>query len=95
MVARVSTYSGDPDALVDGFGGQADAIERIEGFERAYLLVDRDANRAISITFWDSLAALESSAEQANRMREQATSPSGGSIDSVESYEVAMTLGAA
>jgi heme-degrading monooxygenase HmoA len=91
MFARVSTYSGEGDALVEGFSDQTDAIEQVEGFERAYLLVDREKGKAISITFWASESALEQSAEQANRMREEATSPSGGSIESVESYEVAIT----
>jgi heme-degrading monooxygenase HmoA len=95
MVARVSTYSGDGDALVEGFSGQTEALEQVDGFEKAYFLVDREKGRAVSITFWSSESALQESAARADQMREEATGPSGASIDSVDSYEVAITVGSA
>jgi hypothetical protein len=47
----------------------------------------------MSITLWESETAMRESAERADRMREEATEPSGASIQSVEGYEVAITAG--
>ncbi len=93
MFARVSTYQGDADGLVEGFSGQTDALEQVDGFEGAYFLVDRQSGKAMSVTLWESEAAMKESAERANRMREEATQPSGAAIQSVEGYEVAITAG--
>ena len=92
MHARVSTYVGASDDLVAGFEGATDPLREIEGFEAAYFLVDRDAGKAMSITLWESKEALEASVERANQLREEATSPAGISIQSVDHYEVAIQL---
>jgi heme-degrading monooxygenase HmoA len=93
MFARVSTYQGEAEDLVEGFSGQTDALEKVDGFDGAYFLIDRQSGKAMSVTLWESEAAMKESAEQANRMREEATQPSGASIQSVEGYEVAITAG--
>lgn len=92
MFARVSTYGGASDDLVAGFEGATDPLRQIEGFEGAYLLVDRAGGKAMSITLWESEQALEASVERANQLREEATSPAGISIESVDHYEVAIKL---
>jgi hypothetical protein len=46
----------------------------------------------MSITLWESEAALQASAERAHRMRTQASEPADASIDAVESYDVPMTV---
>jgi len=94
MHARVSTYHGDePEKFEEGLRTVTPQLESIAGFSHALFLIDRQSGKAISITVWDSEEALTASAEQANQMRQQATEPSGASIDSVEQYEVAMTVG--
>lgn len=93
MYARVSTYEGDAEPLREGFQGQTEALEQLDGFERAYFLVEPDSGTAISITLWESKEALDASAEAANRMREDATKPSDAAITSVQSYEVAISVG--
>jgi heme-degrading monooxygenase HmoA len=93
MHARVSTYSGEADALREGLDSQSDALQQLDGFQGAYLLVDGENRRGITITLWESEAALQESSERANQMREAATEPSGASIESVDSYEVALTVG--
>ena len=92
MHARVSTYTGDGDALVQGFESVRGPLEEMEGFTRAYFLVDRAGGRGMSITMWESEDALNESVERANQMREQATDQAGASIESVEHYEVALTI---
>lgn len=95
MHARVSTYTGDADRLLEGFQGATGPLEKVEGFSQAYFLVDRANNKAISITMWESEDALLASAAQADELRKGATAPSGSTIDSVAHYEVALTAGAA
>jgi heme-degrading monooxygenase HmoA len=94
MHARVSIYEGDVDAFVDGFERQTDLVRQLDGFVRAYLLVDRDAGRAMVVALWDSEEALAASAERAAHLREEATEAAGGSVDSVVSYEVALDVAA-
>lgn len=42
----------------------------------------------MTITLWEDESSLEASAEAANRLRSDATTSYGGSIESVESFEV-------
>jgi heme-degrading monooxygenase HmoA len=93
MFARVSTYEGDAEALREGFERVTGPLEQLDGFERAYFMVDRDSGRAMSVTLWESREALETSTEAANRLRDDATQPSDAAIKSVDSYEVAVTAG--
>jgi heme-degrading monooxygenase HmoA len=96
MYARVSSYSvDDADKLVDGFEGVTGSVEQMDGFEHAYFLIDREGGKAMSVTVWASEAALSAGVEKANELRRQATTGGGGSIDSVDHYEVAMTVGKA
>ena len=94
MFARVSTYTGDADQLVAGFESVTEPLEQMEGFSHAYFLVDRPGRKGISITMWESEEALSASAAKADELRKQGAETGRGSIDSVDSYEVAMTLGA-
>jgi heme-degrading monooxygenase HmoA len=94
MFARVSTYRiEDADKLRDGFDRAAGPLEDVEGFDGAYFLLDRDGGKAISITLWDDEATLKRSIEKANQLRQDAVSGGGGSIESVDHYEVALTAG--
>ena len=93
MHARVSTYEGDADELVKGFDSVTGALEEVDGFSGAYLLIDRNGNRGMSITLWESEDALNASVERANQMRQEATEQAGASIQSVDHYEVALRVG--
>ena len=91
MFARVATYSGDPDELVRGFDRSLEELARLEGFSHAYFGVDRSGGRAMSITLWETEAALEGSADSAQRLRSEAAEPSGATIDTVTHFEIALT----
>jgi heme-degrading monooxygenase HmoA len=90
--ARVSRYEGDVDRLIDGFERQADLVRGLEGFTRAYLLVDRAGGRAMTVTLWGSEEALDASASRATHLREEASETAGARIGSVDSYEVAFDV---
>lgn len=91
MHARVSTYTGEAEGLLDGFQGATASLEDMEGFSKAYFLLDRANNKGISITIWESEDALRASAARADEIRKGAVAPSGATIDSVEQYEIALT----
>ena len=91
MFARVARYSGDAEELVRGFDGARGELEQMEGFSHAYFCVDRSSGKGLSMTLWETQAALEASAERAHELRSQATQPSGSTTDSVNHYEVVLT----
>jgi heme-degrading monooxygenase HmoA len=90
--ARVSSYEGDVDRLVEGFRRQTDLVRRLDGFARAYLLVDRAGGRAMTVTLWDSKEALDASASRAAHLREEATETAGATIGAVGNYELALDV---
>jgi heme-degrading monooxygenase HmoA len=92
MFARVSRYSGDADGLAAGFESVSGRLEQLEGFTQAFFLTDRDNARAMSITLWESEAALQASAEAAQRLRADASEPADASIEAVETYDVPLTV---
>jgi heme-degrading monooxygenase HmoA len=95
MFARVSSYGiDDADALVEGFDRATGPLEEMDGFAGAYFLVDRDGRKAMSITLWDNAASLNAGVEKANELRRNATEEGGGSIESVDHFEVVLTAGA-
>ncbi len=95
MHARISTYAGTPDQAEEGienFERLTDALRSLDGFEGAYLFVDRGTGNALSVTLWASEDATQASAEKAKQMREQAAGGAGMSIESVATYEVAVQI---
>jgi heme-degrading monooxygenase HmoA len=97
MHARVSFYEvasgGDAAAAVKGFEDAMDPVRQMEGNRGVELLVDRNSGKAITITYWETEEHLRSSAERANKLRQEASDTGGLSIKGVESYEVALESG--
>jgi heme-degrading monooxygenase HmoA len=94
MHARVSRYSGDAELLGAGFEAVSTELEQLEGFAQALFLADATTSRAMSITLWENEEAMVASAERAHQMRTRATAPANATIDSIESYEVVLTVAA-
>ena len=95
MHARVSTYAGTPDQAQEGiqnFEGLSNALRALDGFEGAYLFVDRGTGSAVSVTLWASEDAAQASAEKAKQMRNEAAGGAGMTIESVTTYEVAVQV---
>jgi heme-degrading monooxygenase HmoA len=94
MFARVSTYrAADADKLLEGFQSVADPLEQMDGFSHAYFLVDRGSGNGMSITVWESEQALLASAAKADELHKRGTATGGGSIESVDHYEIGLTVG--
>jgi heme-degrading monooxygenase HmoA len=93
MFARVARYQipeENLDDAVDGFRDAFGQVSELQGNSGGYLLVDRDNCTALTVTFWENRAALESSEVQASRLRSQAVGPHGGEIQAVDRCEVAI-----
>jgi heme-degrading monooxygenase HmoA len=93
MYARVSTYGGDGDRLLEGFAEVSEPLEAIDGFSHAYFMVDRQSGKGMSITIWTSEEALRASAAQADELRSRGAAAGGAQIESVQHYEIGMTVG--
>jgi heme-degrading monooxygenase HmoA len=91
--ARVSTYELSAEKLDDGVRGFREAIDRIrslDGFQEAYLLVDREHGQAITITVWDGAHSMEASRVPASRARSEAARAADGEVKSSGEYEIAL-----
>lgn len=93
MYARVSTYRATADRAdeaISAFTGSLSQIREMQGVRGAYLLVDRQGGKAMTITLWDSEEAVRASSDAADRVRGDAAARFGGSVENVEVYEVPM-----
>jgi hypothetical protein len=98
MYARVSTYELEPAPGADVTGSFSSAIERIrslDGLVDAFFLVELDGRRAITMTLWESVGAMERSRVAASRARTDAAHEAGASVVSTCEYEVGARAGAA
>jgi heme-degrading monooxygenase HmoA len=91
MFARVSEVSGDPDKMDVGIAQFNDMvlpqIKQMDGFVRAYLLVDRAAGKAMSISVWESAETMAATDAATSGMREQVAGAVSGQA-SANHYEV-------
>src|SRR5690349_16439578 len=89
MHARVSQYKGDVAELRAGFEAIHAELQGLDGFVEAYFLIDPSHRRAVSVTMWESVAAMQASEQRAHEMRTRATHPVDVTIESVGHFEVA------
>jgi heme-degrading monooxygenase HmoA len=96
MLARVARYevpADQIDSAAEAFGRAAVEIEELEGFAGGYVLVDPEDGRTMTVTLWENPVALENSERKASSARREAAGAVGGSVLSVEKFEVAHQLG--
>jgi heme-degrading monooxygenase HmoA len=93
MFARVSSYqlpADQADQAAQGFATAIKPLRQLDGATAAYFLLDRSSGKALTITLWESEEALRASEEAANQLRSDAAGSAGGTVQSVERYEVAL-----
>jgi heme-degrading monooxygenase HmoA len=94
MFARISTYDVPPDAteeaVVEAYRHAIDRIRALDGLHEAYFLLDRGGERAVTITLWDTEAAMEASRVAASRARTEAAHEVDGGVTSTYEYVVAV-----
>ena len=95
MLARVARYEVSSDRIgeaVAAFGDAAKELEGLDGFAGGWVLVDHEDGRTMTLTLWESQAALENSERATGKLRREAAGSVGGSVLSVENFEVAREL---
>jgi heme-degrading monooxygenase HmoA len=96
MFARVSRYEIPEDRIdeaVERFGAALAQITGRDGFADAYLFVNRESESAMTVVFWSSAAAMESSRVTATKLRSEAAQAVSGAVVSSQEFEVAIRAG--
>jgi heme-degrading monooxygenase HmoA len=92
VFARVSSYEIPPeraDEATHSFRQAIGQIRAMNGLAAAYLLVNAETGRVLTLTLWDTAAAMEASRVTASRLRTEAVRTVDGNIVGIEEYEVA------
>ena len=98
MFARVARYDVEPDRTdeaVDAFRDAAAELEGTSGMKGGYVLADPEDGVIMSLTFWESRAAMDDSEVKAAALRQQAAKSVDGSVVSVHCLDVPIEIGAA
>jgi heme-degrading monooxygenase HmoA len=94
MFARTSTFEDSPDqideALLNAREQVLPLLQRQGGFKGFIALADRQAGKAIRMSLWESEQAMQASEEAGDRTRSETAQVGGGTVVSVERYEVAL-----
>ena len=96
MFARVARYEVEPDRMDEAVKAFQDAVTQIEGLEGLQggsVLTDAEDGVIMSMTFWDSRAAMESSEVRAAGLRQQAAKAVDGIVVSVHCLDVVAQVG--
>ncbi len=92
MHARVTKFEGSPDQAETFIKYTKESIipaaKKLSGFKGGYWLLDRKSGKGLSVTLFESEAALKASEDTAAQMRTQATQSVGAKITGVDRYEV-------
>jgi heme-degrading monooxygenase HmoA len=92
MFARVSTYEGRPEQLDEmhheGMEHVLPALEMQDGFSGGLLLADRQSGKVMAVTLWESEQAMDATEDASHWLRTFSAESSGGTISSVQRYEV-------
>jgi heme-degrading monooxygenase HmoA len=94
MHVRMTRITASPENLERAIGtfdqNVATPYREQRGFAGIALAVDRQAGRAVGVTFWESEAALNATDDLAKDIRARSGAENGLQFDEVESYEVAI-----
>ncbi len=92
MYARVNTIEGSPDRMDDATTHIQEhtmpQLRQMEGFKGFVALGDRQSGKVLGVAFWESEEALKATEEALSSVRSGAAEAAGGTLTSVERYEV-------
>ena len=91
MFARLTTYELEEGRASDSIPAFEPAIERIrilDGLVDAFYLVERDGRRAMTMTVWDSVEAMERSRVAAATARTESAREAGAEVTSTCEFEI-------
>ena len=93
MFARVARYEVPVEKIetaVEAFRAATDQLEGVSGLQGSYLFTSPEEGVIMSMTLWESRAAMDESEVRAARLRREATDQVDGEVTSVQRYEVAV-----
>jgi heme-degrading monooxygenase HmoA len=91
LFARLTTYELEEGRASESIPAFEPAIERIrilDGLVDAFYLVERDGRRAVTMTIWDSVEAMERSRVAASNARTEAAREAGADVTSTYEFEI-------
>ncbi len=92
MYARIGRISFSRDKAEDVIGHVRENVIPMykdnEGYHGFRLLVDRENGRGLGVSYWDTEEQLHATDEVSDKARSGAASAGGGSVESVEVYEI-------
>jgi heme-degrading monooxygenase HmoA len=92
MHARLTTVEAPPDRMDDATRHIQEQVlpqlQQLDGFKGFIALRDQGSGRVRGVSFWENEEALRATEEAAARIRGGVTEATGGTIASVENYEV-------
>jgi heme-degrading monooxygenase HmoA len=80
------------DAFVEAINQNSPKVKAITGLQKIHFFVDRNTGRAGTVSYWDSEASAKSGGQELQALREQTVGGLGGKVESVEPYEVVLSL---
>jgi len=92
MQARVARYEVPSDRSDEAVEGFIDSAE-MDGFQGGYVFVDSETGATMTLTFWQSQAAAETSSTRAASARRRAVSAVDGEVQSVQDFDVVREFG--
>jgi hypothetical protein len=94
MHARVTTVEAPPERMDDATRFVQEQVmpqlQQYDGFKGIISLGDRQSGKVLGVALWDSEEALRATEEAAARIRGGVAEAAGGTVASVENYEVAL-----
>src|SRR5215203_5869305 len=92
MHVRLTTIEGSPDRMDDAKRHTQEQtlpqLEKMDGFKGFVALGDRNSGKLVGVSFWESEEALRATDEAVPSVRSAAAEAAGGTVASVEKYEV-------
>ena len=92
MYARLTTIEGAPDKMDEATRHVQEQtlpqLQKMDGFKGFVALGDRSSGRLLGVAFWESEEALQATEQEASGVRSGAAEAVGGTVASVEQYEV-------
>jgi heme-degrading monooxygenase HmoA len=93
MYARTTTLEGPPERIDEAVRHVREQLipqlKEQDGYKGFIALGDRQSGKLLGVVLWESEDAMRASEEAADRMRSESAEETGGTIASVERYEVA------
>ena len=87
---RIRASADRLDRVLQALQGSAQEVRALDGFRHGYALVDRQAGEALTITLWESEAAMTAAQPRAREILGAAVQDSGAELSGPSQYEVAV-----